>query len=410
MAKESPSEELQGGTNRTVLAFVVFGFFVVITLIAWFFSVSFVEEQTKDQFTLETQQITNAIASRLDIYLNALSGTRGLFEASNFVDRSEFRKYISSLNIQTEYPGIQGIGYTVFVTPEELEEHIQTIRDEGFPDYTIKPSGERDIYTSIIYLEPFDVRNQQAFGFDMYQEINRNTAMNMARDTNSIAMSNKVTLVQEIDDDVQAGFLVYIPVFEKGVSTLTLEERREAVMGYVYSVFRVGDLMSAILSQRSLNFDVEVFDADSVDDITSENRIFSSFGALNDPVLDTGRLELFTPIERAGQTWIVRYVASSEFGTNFLDKSIGIFVIVGGLFVGTVAAYLVYILLNSRKKAVEFARELNTDLLKSKKSLEEANRVTKEKLQELERLNAAMVDREVKMSELKKELGRNSES
>ncbi len=41
---------------------------------------------------------------------------------------------------------------------------------EGFDEYRVYPSGERDTYQAIIYLEPFDWRNRRAFGYDMYSE------------------------------------------------------------------------------------------------------------------------------------------------------------------------------------------------------------------------------------------------
>ena len=40
--------------------------------------------------------------------------------------------------------------------------------------------------------------------------------MNRARDTSDVAIFGKVTLVQEITSDVQAGFLIYLPFFGEG--------------------------------------------------------------------------------------------------------------------------------------------------------------------------------------------------
>ena len=78
-------------------------------------------------------------------------------------------------------PGIQGIGYSVHLPAARLDAHPSTIRAEGFPEYAIRPAGARAQYTSIIYLEPFDRRNQRAFGFDMFSEANRRAVMERAR-------------------------------------------------------------------------------------------------------------------------------------------------------------------------------------------------------------------------------------
>ena len=46
----------------------------------------------------------------------------------------------------------------------------------------------------LLSLEPFDARNRQAFGYDMYSQVTRRTAMDRARDTGDVAISGKVTL------------------------------------------------------------------------------------------------------------------------------------------------------------------------------------------------------------------------
>ncbi|MSR16902.1 MAG: hypothetical protein EXR89_03785 [Methylococcaceae bacterium] len=85
----------------------------------------------------------------------------------------------------------------------------------GFPHYQIRPSGQWDAYTSIVYIEPFEGRNLRAFGYDMYSESVRQNAMAMARDKNQVTLSGKVILVQETNQDVQPGTLMYSPIYEK---------------------------------------------------------------------------------------------------------------------------------------------------------------------------------------------------
>ena len=93
------------------------------------------------------------------------------------------------------------------VRAEDKAAHIESIRNDGFPEYTINPPGERDEYSAIIYLEPFDWRNKRAFGYDMWSNEMRHNAMARARDTGQAATSGIITLVQETKQDVQRGFL-----------------------------------------------------------------------------------------------------------------------------------------------------------------------------------------------------------
>ena len=112
--------------------------------------------------------------------------------------------------------------------------------------YTLSPKGDRDPYTSIIYLEPFNWRNQRAFGYDMFSEPVRHSAMEQARDQGKTSISGKVVLVQETDKQVQSGFLMYLPVYKKDSTPVTLEERRTQILGWVYAPFRMGELVKQI--------------------------------------------------------------------------------------------------------------------------------------------------------------------
>ena len=115
--------------------------------------------------------------------------------------------------------------------PEELAAHEQSVRDEGFPDYRVRPEGPRDGYTSVVYLEPFTGRNRRAFGLDGFTEPIRRAAMEFARDRGQVATTRRVTLVQETETDVQPGVIIFFPVYEGGRDPGSEEARRAALTG-----------------------------------------------------------------------------------------------------------------------------------------------------------------------------------
>src|SRR5690606_28529581 len=119
---------------------------------------------------------------------------------------------------------------------------------------------ERDAYSSILYLEPFTGRNLRAFGYDMFSEPVRREAMERARDSGLPALSGKVTLVQEFGPEVQAGFLIYLPIYARGTEPETVDARRAALLGFVYSPFRAHDIMDSIFSDSLNDVDLELFD------------------------------------------------------------------------------------------------------------------------------------------------------
>ena len=246
---------------------------MVIAAGAWWITKTNVEKISRERFESRVNEVESAIRQRLMAYEQILNGCVGLFDASEEVTRDELRVYVKNLNIEKHYPGIQGIGFAELILPTQKNDHIERVRAEGFPDYDIKPEGERPEYTSIVYIEPFSGRNLRAFGYDMFSEPLRRLAMEQARDTALTAISGKVKLLQEADRDVQAGFLMYFPVYRHGQSHETVEERRENLLGYVYSPFRVNDLMRGILGDGKPEVALEIFDGNQV---SEKSRMFGN--------------------------------------------------------------------------------------------------------------------------------------
>ncbi|WP_200328382.1 CHASE domain-containing protein [Thiocystis violacea] len=220
---------------------------LVLTLATTLLSQANVTAQAREELAL----IGNEIAAKVDIRLHAhaqlLRSGAAVFAITGEVDRAQWREFVAQSRIHLNLPGILGVGFARVIDPDRLAAHVREIRAQGFPDFRVWPPGERPLYTSIDYLEPFNARNQRAFGYDMYSEPVRRAAMEQARDEDVAALSGKVLLVQETATDIQAGALMYVPVYRRDLPTQTLEQRRAALLGWVYSPYRMKDLMRGIL-------------------------------------------------------------------------------------------------------------------------------------------------------------------
>jgi diguanylate cyclase (GGDEF)-like protein/PAS domain S-box-containing protein len=250
--------------RKTWPAWAVLGVGLLATVFASLLVKQRVEQDAVRQFAFASDQVTLKIQERLGAYALILRGAAALFAASNAVDRQQWRAYVETLRPDGSVPGVQGIGFAQVIPADELAAHIARIRSEGFREYTVRPSGERAIYTSIIYLEPFRGRNVRAFGFDMLSEPVRRAAMEQARDTGEAALSGKVELVQETGTEVQAGTLMYVPVYRNGMPRDTLGQRQAALIGWAYSPYRMNDLMAGILqdweSHEGRTVDLHIYD------------------------------------------------------------------------------------------------------------------------------------------------------
>jgi diguanylate cyclase (GGDEF)-like protein/PAS domain S-box-containing protein len=264
-----------------------------------------VEQEAVERFSFAADQVTIKIEERLHAYALVLRGGAALFDASEDVTRDEWRAYTEKLRLSDTVAGIQGIGFSILIPAEQLDSHIAALRAEGFADYRVSPEGEREVYSSIIYLEPFTGRNLRAFGFDMFSEPVRREAMIQARDTGRAALTGKVALVQETDSDVQPGTLMYVPVYRHGADWASIEQRREALIGWSYSPYRMNDLMDGILGNwerlDGQAVGLRIYDGT----VAEENRLFRN----HDPALAT-RPSLFyqqRKIDFNGRIWKIEF-------------------------------------------------------------------------------------------------------
>jgi len=337
-----------------------------LSMLAWY-SLRMQEIKSADQqFELHVRNVIDSIEERMRQHEQILLGGAGLFEASESVERAEWRVYIERLNLVQNYPGIQGVGFAQAIRPSDLKAHIAAIRAEGFPDYRVRPSGDRTLYTSIIYLEPFSDRNLAVFGYDMMSEAIRAKAMRMAVESGKTAISGKVKLVQETHGKEQAGILMYVPIYRKHRLLTTSEDRWNALQGFVYSPFRVDDLMLELLGKQSPILDFVIFDGETEADNT---RIFVSAGdqAVGARIAPP-KMSALRTIKTYGNIWTVRLHSRPEFEAGFHSPLNNIILTLGGL-ISLLMFFLFSFLIAGRERAEEMSKQLAKDVRANEEKL-----------------------------------------
>ncbi|TCV84164.1 PAS domain S-box protein [Sulfurirhabdus autotrophica] len=337
------------------------GLLVLIGLTATYFGWRYASDSAmslaNDRFQIKMIRIKSAIHERMLAYKQVLRGGVGLFNASSDVSRQEWHDYVNSLQLNENYPGIQGMGFAKWIAPANLADHITQIRREGFPDYIVKPAGARTEYTSIIYLEPFDARNQRAFGYDMFSEVTRRTAMEMARDSGKTAISGKVILLQETKSDVQNGFLMYLPVY-RGAAPANVTQRRAALVGYVYSPFRMNDLMQGVLGKTAPDVALQIYDGL---DMSASKEMFKSDD------IKSNHHSLFTDtreIEFNGKVWTLRFSSLPAFESD-IDTGTPEIIAISGLALTALLSLLLWSLLSTRERAFGLANAMTSAVRES---------------------------------------------
>lgn len=229
-------------------------------------SILAVRQSERRAFAEEVQAVatdaTNQIERRITTYVALLNSGAAFFEMSDDLDVERLRRFVGTLDLETTYRGAEGIGWATVVKPGMEPDILSAIRRIDENARLWPEGGSRDATrTAIMFVEPMTARNRAALGFDMASEDSRHDAMQTAVRTGSVAATAPVRLVQEIDEDRQMGFLIYVPVFERPVAGLSPAERQAALQGYIYSPFRAGNFLSSALRLPKFeNYHLSIFD------------------------------------------------------------------------------------------------------------------------------------------------------
>lgn len=337
-----------------VIAFASFCFTLGITYLLWSSAQKNALNDAEEHFHSSNHKTTYEIENRMHAYENTLQSSAALLNTVERMNHQKWKTYISSLNLTEHYPGFQGIGFSKIIPENELSTHISHMRQAGFKNYTITPSIKRPEYHAIIYLEPMNTRNVKAIGYDMYTNPIRRQAMSLSRDLGKPILSGKVKLVQEQEDDIQAGFLMYLPFFNTSETALALIERREKLQGFVYAPFRANDLMNEILHPKRDDISIKMYDGTSLkeDDLLFQRNSVSG----NKPLFkETVHIPMY------GRTWTIVFETLPSFNKT-IEKEPSRLIILAGLPISFLLLLTILSFSQTAEQARTLARKMTAEI------------------------------------------------
>jgi PAS domain S-box-containing protein len=347
------------------------------------------EAQDRARFQGLVQEVHAGIESRLEAYTSLLRAGTGLFVGSENVSGAEFKKFVETLNLADHYPGVQGMGFSLRLTPEERVALISNQRQQGHADFHLWPESQeanKAEYHAVLYLEPEDERNRAAIGFDMSTVPTRLAAMNQARDTGAPAATGPVTLFQFTSPQLsQPGFVIYAPVYKKGSQPADANSRREALVGFVFSPFRTEDFFRGIImSSATNNVAFQVYDdAES----TPPGLVYSSPESAISPAYEP-RFIATTTLTVGGRPWSIKFASRPGFDVALM-KSWVPYTFAAGIFISLLFFGITW----SQTRAREEAERSEADVRKSES-------LVRKTLEDRERAEAAVKESEERYREL----------
>ena len=271
-------------------------------------SVFAIERGEDSRAAVQLRGRTTAIASALERRANAssayLRAGAALLATLDDVPPARFRRFVSELRLDADYRGAEGIGWAPVVYADEVEAYDAQLAAEAPGRVRLHPrlTASQAFAVPVTYLEPDTERNRRALGFDMFSDPVRRAAMQEAERTARPTASGRVALRQD-GDSAEAGFLIYMPVFEPIPGGRRLK-------GFIYSPFTARDFLDAALElEEAGNFSVRLYDG-----AVREANLM----ATNDSPVAQGET-VSERVEVGGTPWLLQVTSSYGGGLSGLS-------------------------------------------------------------------------------------------
>jgi len=326
-----------------------------VVVVAFFVLTSGWEQgRIKAEFERRTDNLSLALKKDFDGSVEVLHSIATFYASSVEVDRQEFREFVSRL--LSRHPGIQALSWNPRVLDGERTAYEDAARRDGLSDFQIwerDPEGQlvraaqRAEYVPVYYIEPY-AGNERALGFDVASDPVRRDALSRARDTGEPAATEPITLVQETHRRV---VLVFLPIYGRGLSRDTVEERRRNLQGYATGVFRVSDVMRASLGDMvaTEGLQIRLYDETAsrqerlLYDHRSQPEEPTGLAIEAEHVMKPSGPERGIPFDMAGRRWVLQFAPTQEYLVAQRSWQAWSVLAGGLLFTGLLGAFLLVV-------------------------------------------------------------------
>ena len=294
------------------------------------------------------------ISSHMKDYEQILIGGKGLFAVSKDVDAAEWHSYISSHNIPENYPGILALSYLPRVSAAEKEGFVAAMRLGGKAGFTIKPEGDRPEYFPAALIESAEGNMDSRLGYDPSIDPVRKAAMEHALETGKASLTASAVLRVDSGTNHGSGFRMYVPIFRNGMPTGTLQERRDALRGYIGAGFRMRDMMASLTPELDEEINFQINDGREPQE---RNLMYSSPATTP----DGSKYSVILDIPFNGRVWTLRAVPGPGF-LSVSERNQPYWVLATGFLISILLSMITWTLINTRERANALAAAMTSEL------------------------------------------------
>lgn len=355
--------------SAVLFSTLVFVILVAITGVYSYSTITSVDANAESIFNEEVTDIEKDLAEHLVFYSNILSSIKGLFVASQDVERDEFNSFIDGLSLSATNNPVAAFSYIERVKKNDLDKFTEEVRTAGYSEFDssvnlLFPNLKKEEYYLVKYSAPANSFNNRTIGSDFLSTNSGilETALKTNLPTATEIYINPYTNKNDI--------MVILPIYENNSPIETFEERKKNIKGLVSLTFETRYLLNDIFIPSSPNrlTSTNVFEGSET---KPESLIYSNSAYPSKNISDYAFIKT---IKVGGKYWTIKINETEKFRETVSDTSEQIYIIIGGIIISLSFALASYFILSSRSRALKIAEIMTKDLGESEQRLQRLNR------------------------------------
>jgi signal transduction histidine kinase len=352
-----------------------------------------IEKEAEERFSDYAKQAQGVISVRIKSYADLLRGAGSLLQSSPSISHRQFHEYVQGLELSKNFPAVHTLNFAMYVSEQGRPAFEKKLADELYEitgkaaQIKVKPAGIRPYYLPATFIEP-PPPSAEYYGIDLIASPYLQTQVMRSRDEGTLRTSGIPIAALSSPNNVYIG--LRLPVYQNGVQTETVEQRRKAYVGSIGIAFSVPRLVQGVLDEMRVR-EVRMRLLDPAPELDGNGHrvssgprtLYDSRGSASEPspALETGDDMLVTtlPLDFNGRPWQTVYSVPRARLYSELDTYSPKLMMAFGFVASALLYALLYTLTTSRRAALKIAQEMTSELRESQHKLQQSH----EKLRQL---------------------------
>lgn len=344
--------------SYVVIITLIFGIGTIISIINWRSTELRANSALIAKYNQELNQSKSIITQKLNQYSLLLDDGSGLLAVGNYnVSQSQWLKFFQSYDLVNNYPGVDAVSFSQYVTASQLAGYLSNQSAQGQPNLTVTPSGSRSAYAPVTYVGYVSLTSLQALGYDQLSNPARKAAITQALSSGNVTMSGVVNLVAVHKGE--PAFLIYKPIYSGSANTLA--ERQASIFGFAFIAINSQSFFDALLSRYLVGpgIAIQIYGGN----ISKNNLLYETHDYVTSVKHIASPLNSLVHLTFGGQTWDIKVITAKSIIQAGMNQS-SLLDLITGIGVSALAAGVLWYFTYYRERKIYWQKQLEVQAAK----------------------------------------------